>query len=138
MVSNYMGVLTDKESIILKAHLLVERFLISYVEIMTKNIRPLENERLNYKQWLAIVRSNHDPDDTIWLWALLEKLNRLRNGFAHQLETFPSEEKIKEFISILEKRMKTQGFLTDSKSTDLKQSLVQLCGIVFQTLALGK
>jgi len=138
LVSNYMGALTDKEAIILKAHLLTERFLISYVEKISKNIRPLEDERLNYKQWLAMVRSNHSPQDNMWLWELLEKLNRLRNSFAHQLDTHASEGKIQEFMTILKKRMKTQGYIVSDDAISLKQSLVHLCGISFQTLKLEK
>ena len=134
IVSEYIGKTTDKEAIILKAHLLTERFLIAYIETHCKNPKALENAKLSFKQLMQISKSFHDVSEKEWLWELLDKLNGLRNKFAHNLLPDDSNDSIDLFLRISKKRIEAQGYFFNDSDLALKQVLVQLCGVCFNFL----
>ena len=99
-VSTYLGKTLDQETMILKAHILTERFLVQFLKKASKNEKVFDDERFTYKHLLSISRSYHAPEEKLWLWELLNKLNKIRNSFAHTLENEALENEINEFVRI--------------------------------------
>ena len=78
---------TDEESLqILRAHLLIERILISYVQRKVSNPKALGKTNMNFRQILALAEALDSNDEHEWLWPCISKLNELRNELAHEIQ----------------------------------------------------
>jgi hypothetical protein len=81
---------------ILKAHLLVEEMLTTFLEQQLPHASYLDGARLTFAQKLAIARSvSRVPQAPSW--DIADKLNTLRNELAHKGTTERAEKLIKEF-----------------------------------------
>jgi len=87
LVSTYLGKTKDTETLIIKPHLLCERFLYQYIEKYVENSNQLYKARLSFRQLLRLTRSFYQENEKQWLWECLDKLNGIRNTYAHKLET---------------------------------------------------
>jgi hypothetical protein len=130
-VSTYLGKTLDQETMILKAHILTERFLIQYLKKVSKNSKIYEDERFTYKHLLSISKAYHAPEEKLWLWELLSKLNKIRNSFAHTLENEELKEQVQEFIRISKVRLEKENFSIPKETVALKTILVHFCGAVY-------
>lgn len=135
LVSIYIGKTTDTETLIIKAHLLCERFLYQYVESRIKTSKQLHEARLSFRQLLRLARSYHQKSEMQWLWECLDKLNSIRNTYAHKLETESLNHLIDDFSKIVAIRFKTLGH---EEPQGLKALLVTLAGLTFNGLGLSK
>jgi len=135
LVSKYLGSATDKEAIILKAHLLIERFLITFNEKHCKNASAFNNSRQTYRQLLELAKSQFEENEHNRLWELLNKLNILRNKFSHTLDVVKSENIINEFLQLTMNQMNSKRSKENiDKNFSLKQTLAHLCGLTFKTI----
>ena len=80
---------------------------------------------------MSIARSCHNPDEKLWLWELLNKLNKIRNSFAHTLENETLEKEINEFVRITALRLEKENITCPKDNTNLKMILVHFCGAVY-------
>lgn len=101
----FLGAITqrfgDPTFSILKAHLLFEEVLRSYLGRALPNADALSGARLTFAQILALVRALQQPEEDDWQWEALEKLNRLRNQLAHHVEPKERDAKIAELVTFM-------------------------------------
>jgi hypothetical protein len=79
----------DIQMILLKAHLLIEEQLQSFLDASVKSASLLTGARLSFAQKLIIAEAlHHDPNcfGYGWVWEAARLLNALRNQMAHHLE----------------------------------------------------
>jgi hypothetical protein len=96
---------TDRELLILKGHLVVEQFLLRYIEQHVANPAAITRSRLNFNA-LATLAEALCPvcaTDGVKLWEQIHLLNRLRNELAHQLEPITLQTKVAALIRGYEK-----------------------------------
>ena len=133
MISTYLGKTVDQETMVLKAHILVERFLIQFLKSNSKNGTILDESRFTFRHLLSIVRLQYNPKEKLWLWGILKKLNTLRNKYAHVLETEEIDTEIRVFQRDCLKKLRSLGIESDKE--DLKSMLVHLCAVVYGELS---
>ncbi|WP_200377930.1 hypothetical protein [Rubrivivax gelatinosus] len=103
-VDRFLSVITPKMGdptySVLRAHLLFEELLRDFVAKQFVHPTALQGARLSFAQLLAIGRAaavTLEPND--WRWAALDKLNRLRNLLAHNIEAEVVTDKVQALIS---------------------------------------
>jgi len=129
-VSLYLGNTLDKETVVLKAQILIERFMIQFLKRQSKNEQALNNARFSFRHLMTMSQLHHEHQEKAWLWELLEKLCKIRNDFAHTLEVELVEVSIKDFIRVCALRLAGEGVSINKENKDLKTVLVYLCGAV--------
>ena len=121
----------DRESlVVIKGHLLIEESLNFIIENFVHHHDFMNKANLSFYQKLNIARSMSLSEQNNSVWLLIEKLNTLRNDFAHRLNSEKREEKIKLIISLYNSEMKGDEFEKDWKNEDLPTFLsfvVSLC-----------
>lgn len=92
---------------LLKAHLLFEELLRSYVSRMLPHPAALAGARLTFVQILAIARasSTHAKPDH-WMWKAIGDLNKLRNLLSHEARPAALDEKLNDYIAYVETGLK--------------------------------
>lgn len=88
---------------LLKAHLLFEELLRTYMAHTLPHASALDGARLTFAQVLAVARacSPHvNPDH--WIWKAIGDLNRLRNMLSHESQPKAMRERMNEYISFVE------------------------------------
>ncbi|WP_148044051.1 hypothetical protein [Massilia aurea] len=90
--------LGDPTYSLLKAHLLFEELLRSYLGRVLPHASALEGSRLTFVQLLAVARasSTHVTPDH-WIWKAIGDLNKLRNLLSHETRPKALKEKIEEY-----------------------------------------
>lgn len=89
---------SDPTYLVLKAHLLAEEVLYSFIEKQAHHPNHLGSAKLSFSQLLALCRAFHKySNDDWWGWGGLKRLNTLRNLLAHNLEPKDLKEKVVEF-----------------------------------------
>jgi len=88
----------DPAYLIIKTHLMAEEMLYAYIVKQARYPKVLERARLSFKQLLVLCQALHhiEPADW-WGWTALEKLNSIRNVFAHNLDSLAAKKKIVDF-----------------------------------------
>lgn len=79
----------DEQSMILKAHLLIESLMRDYCSSSVPNPEHLVGAKLNFHQVLSLTRAlspDRFKDLSDVQWAVAKHLNQLRNAMAHELE----------------------------------------------------
>lgn len=92
---------------LLKAHLLFEELLRTYLAHTLPHAAALDGARLTFAQVLAVARacSPHvNPDH--WIWKAIGDLNRLRNMLSHESRPKAMRERMNEYISFVEDGLK--------------------------------
>lgn len=133
-VSTYLGKTLDQETMILNAHILTERFLVQFLKKSSKNEKILDDARFTFRHLLSMSQLQHTPDENIWLWELLNKLNKIRNSFAHTLENEELDSHVQEFVRIAKLRLEKEKVSIPKDNHDLKTVLVHFCGAVYSSL----
>jgi hypothetical protein len=138
LVANYLGRTLDEETMVLKAHILTERFLIQFLKTTMKNKKVFDEGRFTYRNILTLSRAQHDKNEKEWVWELLGKLNQIRNDYAHVLEGETLKSELVDFIRVSKLRMKSKGISIPKETADLKTILVHLCGTVYGSFVTPK
>ena len=105
-VDNYLRWITpsvgDPTYSILKAHLLFEELLNTYLMRVLPHASALTEARLSFAQTLAITRASsvHIAPDH-WVWKAVADLNRLRNLLSHEAQPKDLPKKMGEYISFV-------------------------------------
>ena len=85
---------------ILKAHLLIEDLIRTFLENKAKNPASIKKAKLSFAQALQVARAFcEDVSQDHWIWKAMTDLNRLRNDLAHNLDPDELENKIEAYIS---------------------------------------
>jgi hypothetical protein len=87
---------------LLKAHLLFEELLRSYLGRVLPHAKALEGSRLTFMQLLAVAKacSPHlEPDH--WIWRAIGELNKLRNTLSHETKPKALAEKIEQYERLI-------------------------------------
>lgn len=87
---------------VLRAHLLFEELLREFVAKQFAHPEALQGARLTFVQLLALARAaatTLEPND--WRWTALEKLNRLRNLLAHNIEAEVVVNKVQDLVTFV-------------------------------------
>src|SRR5260221_8851296 len=98
----YLPMGQDRELLILKGHLLIERMLETYLSQNLANPQELAESRLRFGQKLSLVAALHKQPGSAWLWAVLRRLNGLRNELAHKIESAKFDALLEQFITEVE------------------------------------
>lgn len=92
---------------LLKAHLLFEELLRTYLAHTLPHATALEGARLSFAQVLAVAKAcspNVAPDH--WVWKAIGDLNKLRNMLAHEARPKAMRERMNDYISFVEEGLK--------------------------------
>lgn len=99
---------TDTTSIILKGHLFVEELLLEILKLHCRDSKPLDSINLSFHHKLNLVEAifgSHLPGILFptEIWNVLEKLNKLRNSLAHNIDSPKASIVFNSFISSYKK-----------------------------------
>jgi hypothetical protein len=94
--------LGDPTYSILKAHLIFEDLLRTYLDKALVHPKALEGARLTFAQLLAVARSVcSEVAPSHWMWKAIGDLNKLRNLLAHRLSDGRLTEKMDEYVAFV-------------------------------------
>ena len=101
----------DEELRIIKGHILIEEVLFELIKIKMSKPKVIENARLSFSQALTIVEGMYFQEELQipWLYRATEKLNRLRNKFAHNIDPKNIREDIDAFMDYVIKNNASKG-----------------------------
>ncbi len=92
----------DFDLITLKGHLIVEQELVELLSRIVKLPLAVDDARLSFYQLSKLAKAHTFTDEGAWIWKALEKLNKVRNLYAHNLEPDEATGHIEDFIAIVE------------------------------------
>jgi len=101
-IDGYLEWITPKQGdptySVLKAHLLFEELLRSYLHRVLPHASALDGARLTFVQLLAVARasSTHAAPDH-WIWKAIGDLNKLRNLLSHETRPKALAEKMEDY-----------------------------------------
>jgi hypothetical protein len=95
----------DLSLVILKGHLILEEELNRVVEAQFKHPEYIQKGNFRFSQLVRIAKAIYFSQDKSWLWGAINKLNDVRNDYAHSLEPEEVETKILEFIHLIESKL---------------------------------
>lgn len=122
---------SDPTYLVLKAHLLAEEVLYSFVQQQSHRPNHLENARLSFAQLLALCRALHKySNDDWWGWGGLKKLNALRNLLAHNLEPKDLTKQVVDFSLLVAEGI---GAVSNSKTAEENREIAD----EYERLAVG-
>jgi len=98
---DHMPETDDLTLIVLKGHLLIEEELNKVIETSFKQAEHLKGGRFSFYQTYKIVKAFHFKENRKWLWDGIEKLNTIRNKFAHNLVPRQIENEIEELTQVV-------------------------------------
>ncbi len=84
--------------LLLKAHLLVEEQLQTYIDSRINDPSALRDARLSFSQRLCLAKALHPKPDRFecgWIWSSLRMLNKIRNSLVHTVEPSDFENQLK-------------------------------------------
>jgi hypothetical protein len=122
----------DLTLIVLKGHLLVEEQINKLLDVLLKNPKAVAGARLTFYQRLCILKALLPQAETTHSeWQAIEKLNSLRNQFAHTLEPACVEKRVKEFLAMIEDPdVPEEEWNKEHIETRLKRCIAAIFGIV--------
>ncbi len=88
----------DKMISLLKGHLLIEEKLIALVKLNSEKPKALDEARFSFKQTLSLAKALYWYQNSDWLWDGINKLNKIRNKLAHNLNPKDLDNEISLFI----------------------------------------
>ena len=105
-ISNYMRWITpgvgDPTYSLLKAHLLFEELLNSYLARTLAHSSALKGARLTFAQTLALARaSSRHIEPEHWVWKAISDLNRIRNSLSHEARPKDLPQKMSEYVAFV-------------------------------------
>lgn len=92
--------------VVLKCHLLIEQQLDRIIEDFVFHPDHISKANLRYYQKIAIARSLSLDEHENPMWEISIKLNKLRNDFAHLLDSPKRNEKLRDFRDVYFREMK--------------------------------
>lgn len=88
----------DLELLVLKGHLVIEEALHALASRETRYPDALREGSFTFSEILRIAKSLAYAKDMDWLWQALQRLNKLRNEMAHNLEPQTFQKLLSEFV----------------------------------------
>ena len=111
---------------ILKAHLLAEEALNKYLAEVLPRGKLLLKEKFSTK--LRVAKANTLPSHNLnWLWCAFDKLNKLRNSFAHKIEDSKRAEKVEKFVAACRKSPTWARWTKDSTFDPITSAIFVSC-----------
>lgn len=86
---------------VLKAHLLFEELLWTYLERQLANPSALKDARFSFSQLASVARACSPIPADHWCWTALAKLNRVRNLLAHESRPDQLSSKIDDYVQFV-------------------------------------
>lgn len=83
---------------VLKSHLVVEHYMTEFIRAKNPNLVSLDKARLSFSQKLNLLNGINDFVDS--LIPGIKRLNKIRNGLAHKLDTKVTDKDIEVFLSV--------------------------------------
>ena len=122
----------DESLIVLKGHLLCEEYINEYLNECLPNATHLEKSRFQMSAKISICKAASDDErHDKWVWKGIEKLNSLRNSYAHSLipKKTELENRRTNFINYMEnqKLPKPNNF----NANKLALNIMLLCAGIF-------
>jgi len=85
-IKGKLDVFDRREYLILKTHLLVETFLIDYINTKLSNAEELfKDANFTFRQKMILAKSLHNSSSYNWLWDVVLELNKIRNYLSHNI-----------------------------------------------------
>lgn len=103
----------DMTSLVLKAHLFLEEILHEIILLQCKNPNALDSVQFSFHHKLKLAEALHGAHFYNFkipfsIWPVLDALNKLRNEFAHRIDSPKLEEKIVKFLRVFDENL-TEG-----------------------------
>lgn len=114
---------TDRLTVVLKGHLLVEELLREYIWSQFESPGELDKARLSFHHCLCMAKALSAGNTDDKLWESVERLNGLRNQLAHNLEPKALEAKIRDFVE----KLSTFNASEEYVRPDLKLGTLSAC-----------
>lgn len=97
----------DMPITILKGHLCAEVLLRKVILSQVTDGTPLDDARLSFHQVLCLAQAMASEPQNGWLWEACARLNRLRNAYAHDIDTHSpnnasTKRRVEEFVEYTE------------------------------------
>jgi hypothetical protein len=112
----------SSDLLILKGHLLIEEVLNDLIEGFFPKPSSIRAAKLGYYQMLKLAESIYFQQDRQWMWGASNKLNKIRNQLAHNLEP----QKIDELINELVLECTPSYVKKEGETIDLRMALIFL------------
>ncbi|MDR3516020.1 MAG: hypothetical protein P4M00_09400 [Azospirillaceae bacterium] len=123
---------SDLTLIVLKGHLLIEEAVNSFISNLMPNPDALKATRLDCFQRIRLLRALLPMRDFYGDLDAVEKLNTLRNKFAHNLNPAQIEDQIEIFVRLFEDpEIPIAEFQREPLDHRLKRSIGFLCGQLY-------
>ena len=91
----------DSTYSVLKAHLMIEEVMNTFLDRKLKHPEALKGARLSFAQRLCLVRSLARSAPDHWAYQAVEKLNSIRNSLAHERSPKDLPQKIKNYVELI-------------------------------------
>ncbi len=120
----------DESSIIvIKGHLLIEESLNKIIETFVHHSEIIQKARFSFSQKIVIAKSMSLSQSNNSIWTIIEKLNTLRNDFAHRLSSSTRQDKIEKLIELLKTEIgdKEDGNIDLTDQNTALGSVIGLC-----------
>lgn len=88
----------DLTLIVLKGHILIEEQLLAIIQENVPYPNPIEADSLRYPQLARVAEALVYAEEDDWLWTAIQRLNKLRNVLAHELESPKLDHLIENFL----------------------------------------
>ncbi|MBE3119529.1 MAG: hypothetical protein IMZ50_12355 [Candidatus Atribacteria bacterium] len=134
LIRERLFMLEEEEMLIIKAHLLTERFMWQLLERKLALPSVSDKLRLRYLQLLNLTRIvSAAPSSLDWLWDALTNLNRVRNKLAHELV---DPDKLGPLVTSIfkttEEHVTTSDLPIRSRVDKLRWVLMILCAVTYR------
>jgi len=115
----------DDLQLVIRCHLVIEHYLVKFIELKLVNPEEFNSERLNFRQKveLAIALGSIDKSKK----GILLALNKLRNKYAHDMRHKVTDNEIKQ----LESALYSSGRIGLSNTSYYDKSTVEKLGGIF-------
>ena len=117
----------DLELITLKGHLILEQELKAILLDSVKQQSPINKARLQFSQLAKIIKAFLYTEENSWLWGAIDKLNKIRNQYAHNLEPDSVLHTILEFVELVETKKSKENSNLEER---YRSSIAYICGII--------
>ena len=108
---------------LLKGHLLIEEMLDKIISKNAHNPQYIEKAKLSFYNKIFLARAFTNLEEDEWFWKSIEVLNEARNSLGHKLDKKVLEEKINNFIILVEPIKNFPSDLVTKKFTKLRWAI---------------
>jgi hypothetical protein len=130
-IKDHLQSITDLTLLVLKAHLLVEEQINWVLNEIFPNGDALDGARLSFHQRVKLLQAINKDELTARVLGFAERLNRLRNTLAHQLEPPGLDGQVEKFVADVAASVPVRLFnVTAHANLHVAMCIGYMCGVL--------